>query len=495
MEAIRKNITDSENDSVTENGAHGYRTSGKKLLDLNFSVSSLRERSEDEVRTAFIEAFDEDPVTAIKWLFYARDVRGGLGERRLFRIALTELAEREKELVRAVLPLVPEYGRWDDLWCLFDTPLSNDVFCMVEDQLNADMYNQLYGKSVSLLAKWMPSLNTSSKKTRALARRMAHSLGWSEKTYRTTLSCLRDRIKVVERDMSANRWGDIPYPSVPSRANLIYRDAFMRHDPERRTEYLNEVNGGRTSIHSGTLFPGDIVHKNGYKRDDSCEALWNALPNIIAKGEGTMVVADGSGSMTWCSTAGGMTPWEVAHALAIYFAERMTGEFKDRYITFSSHPRFVDLSSCGSLYDKLTEARKHSDCSNTDIEAVFRMILDTASANEMTQDDLPKNILIISDMEFDAPSQHFGAKLFDKIRKDYESHGYRIPRLIFWNVASRTGTIPVIENDLGVALVSGYSPNTAKMVMSGKLDPYECLLETLNSERYQPVEDAIRGLS
>jgi hypothetical protein len=204
----------------------------------------------------------------------------------------------------------------------------------------------------------------------------------------------------------------------------------------------------------------------------------------------------------------GVTALEVANALAIYFAEHSSGQFKDKYITFSENPQFVDFSNCDTLHDKLQTALAHDEIENTNIEKVFDLILTTAINNHMTQEDLPKNILIISDMEFDScatcsatrkdrwgysPRVRPDNRLFDVIAQKYAAAGYQIPRLVFWNVNSRTGTIPVKENDLGVALVSGFSVNVAKMVMSGKLDPFECLLETLNSERYAPVEAALRN--
>ena len=273
-------------------------------------------------------------------------------------------------------------------------------------------------------------------------------------------------------------------------------------------------------INASTLYPHDVVSKymmgNGWGRDrlkpldQTLEALWKSLPDTVQGCGNTIVVADGSGSMT--TTVGGTstTALEVANALAIYFAERSSGQFKDQYITFSEHPQLVNLSSGKNLREKIQIALQHNEVANTNIEAVFDLILSTAVKNNMAQEDLPKNILIISDMEFDscatcgAARRGYGyggyggnrpnAKLFQTIAKRYAEAGYQIPRMVFWNVNSRTGTIPVIENDLGVALVSGFSTNIVKMVMSGKTDPYECLLETLNSERYAPIGKALSYL-
>ena len=237
------------------------------------------------------------------------------------------------------------------------------------------------------------------------------------------------------------------------------------------------------------------------------EALWNNLPDTVAGCGNTMVVADDSASMTWVKLPGSTArPLEVANAMAIYFAERSSGQFKNQFMTFSEEPQLIDLSKGKNLKEKLKIVNSAHVGANTNIEAVFDLILTTAVNKHMEQSELPANILIISDMEFDgctcgnASKGQYGyyrysslsSRLFDEISKQYQDAGYQMPRLIFWNVASRTGTIPVKENDMGVALVSGFSVNIAKMVMSDRLDPYECLLEAINAERYQPIEDAMR---
>ena len=509
---LQKTITDSPlNRSITENGAIGYKTTGRKILDINFAVSSLRSKSEAEVEAMFAEACGDDLNTAIVWLFYARDVRGsGLGERRLFRICMKYLAQEFPDKVRKLLPLIAEYGRWDDMWCLLDTRFEQDVCAIVKNQLTSDMANMKAGKSVSLLGKWLPSSNTSSADTVAKAELIRRNLNITPRQYRKMLSALRKYIDVTERKMSANQWEDIKYEAVPSRANLVYNSAFLRHDEERRREYLGKLEKGETKINASVLFPHDIVHKYmdgiGYgfrvgPVDSALEGMWKALPNTVKDGEGTIVVADGSGSMTSRIGKTNITAWEVAHALAIYFAERLPVPYKDQYITFSSHPQLVRLGGAGTLRGKLQIASQHAECANTNIEAVFDLILDTAIRNKLSQSEMPKNILIISDLEFDQGTNGHGwgcnfrspsKTLFDEISARYRRAGYQLPRLVFWNVNSRTGTIPVKENDLGVALVSGFSPNVAKMVMSGKLDPMDSLMDALNAPRYDAVREALK---
>ena len=514
MNAMKATLDNEFNYSVTENGALGYRTTGKELLDLNFAVSSLRKATEIDIARRFKRAFGEDKVLAMKWLFFARDVRGGLGERRLFRVVLVDLVNSNPEMVIPLINLIPEYARYDDLWCLLDNKESAKVVLeLIVKQLTEDFNNMKAGKSISLISKWLPSCNASSVQTKKYAKQIYKTLGLTEREYRKTLSKFRKYLDIVEVKMSNKSWSEIKYEAVPSRANLIYNSAFLRNDEERRREYLGKLEKGETKINATTLFPHDIVHKysarNGWygnrlnAKDAAIEALWKALPNTIQGCENTIVVADGSGSMnTTVDDNSKVTALEVANALAIYFAERSSGEFKDKYITFSERPQLVDFSNADSLHDKLQIAFTHSEVANTNIEKVFDLILTTAINNHMHQEAIPKNILIISDMEFDncATCGNSGGyynhrpdqRLFEVIAKRYIDAGYQLPRLVFWNVNSRTGTIPVKENDLGVALVSGFSVNVAKMVMSGKTDPFECLLETLNSERYAPIEEALK---
>lgn len=511
MSAI-KNELDYSDRSVTENGAVGYKTTGKRLLDLNFATSSLRHSPDEEITRMFDDALDEDEELAMRWLFFARDVRGGMGERRIFRVITKWLAETYPSLLKPVLQFIPEYGRWDDVIALLDSSVGKQVERQISEQFNVDYTECNQGGSISLLAKWLPSENASSQKTRATATKIRRMLGLPSREYRKTLSDLRKRIGIVERQMSAKQWDKINYEAVPSRANLIYEEAFMRHDSVRRGIYLDALKNGKAKINASTLFPHDIVHKYdcvgaywGNSRriaiDDTIEALWSALPNTLTKQQSTIVVADGSGSMTYRIGNTEIQALEVADALAIYFAERLNGVYKNKYITFSSKPQFVDLTGCSTLRDKLVEANKHTEVSNTNIEAVFDLILKAAVRNHMSAEDMPNNVLIISDMEFDnatnfATYHSFGQgqTLFDTINTRYRKAGYRMPRLVFWNVSSRTGTIPMRENENGVALVSGFSPNIAKMVMSGKTDPYECLVETLMNKRYNPIGEQIRNV-
>lgn len=501
-----KNKLDDELTS-TENGALVYKTSGKKLMDLNFAVGSFRNKSADFIYKMFFDAYIEDKELAMKWLFYCRDCRGGIGERNVFRVVLQRFAENHEEELEKVLCLVPKYGRWDDLWCLLDTPLKAVVIKIVEDQLMEDINDYSKGESISLLAKWMPSCNASSKKTRRYASILFNGLGFTKKFYIKLLKDLRKHLDVVETKISKNKWDEVVYENVPSYANLLYRNAFMRHDEERRSEYLKSLANGETKINAQVLFPHDIVHRywdldfawlydSLKKYDKSLEELWKNLPDYVDGENNTLVIRDGSGSMLCQVGNTNLRAITISTALAIYFSERCSGEFKDKFITFSSSPELVDLSSATSLFRKIEICNKYDDYTNTDLYKTFKLLLEVAVENEYDQSQLPKNLLIVSDMEFDDATDFYdrnnGAEtLFKKINKEYASYGYKLPRLIFWNVCSRTNGIPVKENELGIALVSGFSPAVVKMVLSDELDPYKCLLNILNSDRYKIVGEAL----
>ena len=506
--------------SVTENGACGYKTSGKSLLDLNFSLSSLRSKSDEDVVKAFSAAFFENRMLSLKWLFMARDIRGGCGERRVFRTCFKWLAEFHQDIARALVPVVSNFGRWDDLWCLLDTKISKNITDLVFEQLSQDLEAKKNGKSISLLAKWLPSVNSSSAGTKSLAKKIRIALGMDEKTYRKTLSSLRSYSNVVEVAASANRWSEIDYNKVPSKANLKYKNAFLRNDEDRRRKWLSDLQNGKAKINSSASFPSDIVHAYAssginafsYRRNASVEdnvvleEMWKALPDYTSgsKSGSTIVVADSSGSMTiGTGNSSSMTALEVCYSLAIYFAEKLNGPFKDKVITFSERPKYLDLSKCKSLGEKLNYMYSQSEVANTNVERVFDLILKTAIANSLSQDDIPSNVLICSDMEFDAAQGMYycGSKysadqdaLFKRIEKKWMNAGYKLPRLVFWNIASRTGTIPLQSSSNGVALLSGYSPAIANMVFSTKLDPYEVLVDALNAKRYDIVEKLVKDL-
>ena len=512
--------------SVTENGAVGYKTAGNPLLDINFSVSSLRNKGDGEIVKMFSEAFYFNPLLAIKWLFFLRDIRGGMQERRSFKVCFKWLSTIRPELVKKLIPLCAEYGRFDDLFCLItfkeDDQVQAEVIKYIDEQWAKDVENMNNKKPISLLAKWMKSCNTSSPESVKIGKFLAKELSLSEKQYRKTLSAMRKYLNVIEQKMSAKEWNAIDYEAVPSKANIKYNAAFLRNDEARRREFLGKLEKGEAKINSSANFPCDIVHayagKVGYDHysrttkctiDPALEAMWKALPNVAVNGN-VLAVADGSGSMT-CRASNGsnMTALEVANALAIYCAEHCTGPFNNKYITFSSRPQYVDMSNAKSLAEKIGIALQHDECANTNLEATFDLVLQTAVDHNLKQEDIP-TLVIISDMEIDKgadmgdgysywnrPSNYSAHKtaLMEKIRQKWAAHNLVLPRTIWWNVNSRTGTIPLTQNpETGIILCSGYSQSQFKMIASNKTDPYEVLVEALNVERYAPIEAAIKDI-
>lgn len=516
MEILHTMINDTK--KITENGAAGYATAGKALVDLNFAAASLRSMTEEQIIRKYIPAFYEDRMLAVKWLFFLRDARGGLGERRTFRVILRYLAESNPEMVDGLIDLMAEYGRYDDLLCLFDTPLEAAALTVLKEQLEQDIINmerKTFGRknadmqepcikesaNVSLCAKWMPGNNTSSPESRRNAAKLQHFMGMTAKEYRKMLSSLRAHLDVTEVYMSGNHWEEIDYTKVASRANIIYRNAFMVHDSARRKDFLKKVQENQAVIHAGVLMPHEIAVRytvcSGWRmsvgaEDAALEALWKNLPGMTADAGNVLCVVDGSGSMLCPVGDGNVTALHVSNALGIYFAEQMSGVYHDRFITFSASPKYVDLSGCRTLREKLELAFANNDCSNTNIEATFGLILQTAVRHHLKQQELPGTVLIISDMEFDmAVNGRNRETLFETIGRRFAAYGYRMPKLVFWNVNSRTNVIPVRENELGVGLVSGFSVNVCNMVLSNELDPFACLKKVLDSERYRKVEERL----
>lgn len=511
MKDFMEGMKDQLNVSKTTNGALGYKSTGKQLLDFHFSISQLRSATEEEIIRKFQYIMNtEEEETFLKYLFYIRDVREGLGERRIFNCILKLLLTVKPDHFKNLIYFIPHYGRWDDLINLIDyhiPEVTEIVIKIIKPILEYDYsiaIKEDSTSSISLLGKWMPSINTSSKLTRYRAKQLCRMLGYSEKEYRKRLSCIRRYLNVVECKMSANQWSEIEYETVPSKANLIYEESFARHDPMRRAEYLANVTSGKAKINSSTLFPHEIIHKI-LNRDlgsstVTLEELWKALPNLVDSNSKTIVVGDGSESMRKCIGKTNISSADVCIALCIYFAERLGGIFHNKYITFSGYPEFVDLSGMDSLFHKVEYCLGYCEIANTNIEKVFELILQTAIENNLSQEDIPDNILIISDMEFDECTfSSLGAypdrRLMDQMKILFKQSGYKLPRIIFWRVNGKTNTIPMKENDLGVTLVSGFSLNIVKMVMSNELDPYKCLLEQINSDRYAFISTYMKRAS
>ena len=496
--------------TMTANGAKAYKTSGSKLVDINFAIGELRSASEENIIKKFRDAFEENPEFALKWLFWLRDVRSGSGERSAFRTILVDLSKNGlSKFVDNMVPYLGFYGRYDDMWELLNTPSKNAVLRFTAKQLKEDLANRKAGKPVSLLAKWIPSWATSSKVSMQRARIIAKYLKWNGSQYAHSMTVLRKHIDICERLMSSNNWQSIDYEKVPSKASKLYTKAFMKHDKDRYTAYLEGLKTGKAKVNASVLNPCEIVHKvyesiSWYgKNEDTLtlmEAMWKNLPDRV-QGEGdTICVLDTSGSM--CSTVDSktrMTCKEVAESLAIYFAERCSGVFQNKIITFSHSPKYIDLTRCDSLESKLNHIRKYGEISSTNIESTFDLLLNTAIKGHLSQDQIPKRILILSDMGFNSGSctQTPNATLFQTINQKWNKAGYEMPTLIFWNIQGEfrygygSKAIPVSYNeDFPCLLVSGYNTASLNMVLKGQESPLEGILSVINTERYEPIKEA-----
>lgn len=514
----RTAIPANSNITYSENGAIMYKSSGSALVDINFKISAMREMEEGQIVALFRKAYAENPRLAMRWLGYLTDIRGGLGERRSSMVILKDMMNNGgAKMVSNIIELIPEYGRWDMIYNFIGNPVTSEkVKNLIKRQMAQDKANMKAGKSISLMAKWLKTATKAGTETRKLGLWTVHALGMTEKQYRQTLSSMRKYIDVVERKMSSNNWQAIDYETVPSKANLNYNKAFFKHDEIRRKAYLDALSKGEAKINSSVANPCEIVNKYhghyygwGNERikgvDEALEGMWKALPNLIPEDSSMLVVADGSGSMT-SRCSGNISCLDVANAMAIYCADRAKGAYANKYITFSMTPKFVEFDEDWTLARKLNEAYKHSECANTNLEAVFNLILQTAITNHSPQRDLPKNILIISDMQFDAMCSA-GAKkncygwhepvkvaksFIDEIEARFAENGYQLPKIIYWNIAGngRKNVFPITQDDRGV-MVSGYSVNTLHMVMSGKANPFEAILDVITTPRYTPFEKAL----
>lgn len=479
------------NYTYTENGAITLQSTNSALVDLFGQIGAMRNRTDQDIESAFAKAFAEDRLLATKMAFYARNIRGGLGERRTARVIFRYLANIHPDIIRKNIQYVPLFGRYDDLYEFVGTPVEEDMWQLIREQWKLDIQNMNNNKPVSLMPKWLKSINTSSKESRKLGKLTAKKLGLSEKQYRKTLAKLRAYLDVVEVKMSSNRWNKIEYAHVPSRAMAIYRNAFRRHDKERFEEYIEAVSEGRAKINSSTLFPYDIIERMGLrinydndymsveKYDKVLEEQWKALPNYVDEEYNVLVMADTSGSMMG-------RPMATSIGLAIYFAERNKGVFKDTFMTFSSKPSLVQLKG-NTLYEKIQCIP--SIVENTNLEAGLKLILDTAIRHNLSQEDMPKSLIIISDMEFDDATYRTDRETFYETMKNmYFQHGYNIPNIVFWNVDSRHNNFQVTSEYRGVQLASGQSPSVFKSILQniGKT-PYEAMIDTLNDPMYDCI--------
>ena len=481
-------LNNEANITYTENGAVTNVSTGSECLDLFARIGALRSASDEDITDIFLRAYAENADLAVKTLFFARDIRGGLGERRVFRVILRWLADNEPETCRKNLYFVGEYGRYDDLLCLFGTACEQDMLDVIREQLRKDQEAMDDGSAVSLLGKWLPSVNASCAETVRLAKKTARALGMTDAQYRRTLTALRARIRILENNLREKDY-TFEYEKQPSRALFKYRAAFRRNDEERYQAFLDRAGTDSSAMHTGTLAPYDVIAPvvssfgRAFSEEErkSLDVTWNALEDFTGD-ENALVVVDGSGSMYW---EGRPLPAAVAQSLGIYFAEHNRGAFRNHFITFSALPKLVEVRG-RDIVEKVRYCMSFNDCSNTDLEKVFDLLLRTAVKNRVPQEEMPAKLYIISDMEFDCCS-HAEMTNFRSAEKMFAAFGYVLPQVVFWNVQSRNRQQPVTKNEQGVCLVSGCNAQIFSMLKNDTLDPYQFMMQILTAERYAVI--------
>lgn len=484
-------LKEDSNYKYTENCALAHSTTMNQVYDLFAFGAAYRQRSDKDCILLFKKAFEQDQTLALKCLFWIRDCRGGAGERRFFRVCMWWLAQTYPNRIKSLLQYIPEYGRYDDWFELFETPVENDIMALIKDQLMVDMQSEKNG--VSLLAKWLPSENASSARTIARAKRIRKNIGMTSKEYRKMLSKLRQKINVLERLMSANEWNKIEFDKIPSRAGMIYKNAFARRDIIAK-KYETFAKDTNTKVNASVLYPYEVVAKalkNYYYISDTDRAMinkyWENLPNYFGDKECSMMcVVDTSGSMLWGT--GATVPINIAIGLGLYCAERLNGPFKNHYISFSSRPQLIETSGV-DFVDKVRRIYSTNLCENTNLTATFDLLLRIALKPGVNKSDIPETIVVISDMEIDSSCRSWSYGRYktemETMRDKWASYGLKLPKLVYWNVDARNDTI--LDKGPNVTLVSGASPSIFKQVITGKTG-WDLCLEAICSDRYKVIK-------
>ena len=493
-----ENLKTEANYTYTQNGAKTHGSTGDACLDFFAVAGGMRyRRREDQIRL-FERAYIETPELAMKLLFHLRDIRSGMGERKLFRTLLRHVAVTWPESAGKNAEYIAEFGRWDDLLCLLGTPAGEQAVQTIRRQLADDeaaLKRREAGDDkahISLLAKWLPSDNTSSYRTRKKAAQLIEALGMTKKEYRRLVTALRARISLTERQLTKKAPEKINYEAVPAQAMLKYRVAFDRHDGERFRKYLDSVNAGNKKIHAGTLFPYEVLrpffNKNSWYSSipqgmDTLEQLWNHLPGAVGNVNAISVV-DVSGSM-YCGD-GALTPALVSQAMGLYCAERCQGIFHNHLITFESTPHLMEIHG-STLMDKLRYIGTMPWGGSTNLEAVFDLILNTAVKNHAGQEEMPQVLYIFSDMEFNCCMENADNTVYENARERFESFGYSMPAVVFHNVNSWQMQTPVRAKTKGVALTSGAGTASFGQKFDGNITPLDHMLRVLGSDRYKQI--------
>jgi hypothetical protein len=461
-------------DVMTTNGMPAHSSTLDVCLDLFSSVGGMRGQDKQSVINLFVKAFDENPLTAMKILFWTRDVRGGAGERQIFKDIIEYLANTRPDVLSKNVALIPEYGRWDDMFVLFGTPVEDVALMVVTDALKSG--NQL-------CAKWCPRPNTKNVKDKTVANTIRKHMKQSPKEYRKLLVTNTD---VVEQLMCANKWSEVEYRKVPSKAMSDYAAAFRKHDGLSYDKYLASVESGEVKINTGAVYPYNVLNmlRNGDTK--AANTMWKNLPDYMeGNNERVIPVVDVSGSMS-CPAGGSpsITCMDVAISLGMYISERNIGDFKDAFITFSAKPTLQYLK--GALNERYNQLENAAWDMNTNLEAVFELILTKAKSSNLSEDEMPTTVLILSDMQFDQGVRR-GGNAHTMITNQYKAAGYKLPKVVYWNL-NDYGNKPVQKHQSGAALVSGFSPSLLKTLLSGEdMSPVSMMMRVIGDSRYDAV--------
>jgi hypothetical protein len=464
-------------DTTTKNGMTTSSSSLNECVNLFFSIGAMRGKSSNKVVELFSKAFNENPRTAMRILFWSRDVREGAGERQIFKDIMSYLAKNHPEVVKVNLDLIPEYGRWDDVQVLFGTSLEDNVITLLVQGLK---------DANGLAAKWMPRKGLVFNKVRK-------SLKVTPKELRKLIVSLSN---TVEQKMCSKRWAEIEYPKTPSLAMSRYTKAFGRNDGERFSEFIESLKKGEVKVNAGALYPYDVTKNLRFGNSDLANEQWKALPNWMGgSNELILPMVDVSGSMS-CTVGGNpnLTCMEVAISLGMYISERNEGSFKDMFMTFSSNPQIHKL--LGPLSDRYNQLARADWGMSTNLEAAFKKILDQAVRFNIPQEEMPTMLLVMSDMAFNQATgdgwrseSDWNPTAQDMIKEMFNDRGYELPKIVYWNLHATGGNFPVTHDENNVALVSGFSPSIMKSLLSDveQFTPYNIMCNTVNSERYQSV--------
>jgi hypothetical protein len=443
----------------TTNGMVARESTSNSLVDLFYKIGSARQT---DIIPSFVAAYAEDPYLAVRIALWARDARGGAGERKTFRSILEHMDKYQPEEVREFLHIVPELGRWDDLLVVENTK-----------DLAYDLIFKALAAGNGLCAKWMPRKGEK-------AVELRNAFGMTPKQYRKILVGLSN---TVEQKMCAQEWSEINFNHVPSVAANRYQKAFTKHDPLRYSQWKSDLKTGENGakVNASVLYPYEVIR--ALERGDAQVALaqWEALPNFLGDGAPILPIVDVSGSMT-CQASPGVSCLDVAVSLGLYLADKNLGPFKDTFLTFSGTPQLLHLK--GDLIAKLIQMKRSKWEMNTDLVKGVKLILDVAVAAGVPQEEMPEALLVLSDMQFDACARYDDSAI-QMIERKYKEAGYKMPRIVFWNLNARYANVPTSANHPGVGLVSGFSPSIMKSVLEGgDFTPYGIMMQTIMNERY-----------